>query len=49
MGWYLPVRVVNEKAMTRAWVRVMVQMRRVAIGRSAAAYAQAVGVRSRKE
>ena len=49
VGWYLPVRVVNEKALTRAGVRVVVQMRRVAVGRSAGAYAQAVGVRSRKE
>ena len=49
VGWYLPVRVVGEKALTRAGVRVMVRMRRVAVGRSAGAYAQAVGVRSRKE
>ena len=44
VGWYLPVRVVSEKALTRAGVRVMVQMRRVAVGRSAGAYAQAVGL-----
>jgi hypothetical protein len=49
VGWYLPVRVVSEKALTRAGVRVVVQMKRVAVGRSAGAYAQAVGVRSRKE
>ena len=49
VGWYLPVKVVSEKALTRAGVRVVVQMRRVAVGRSAGAYAQAVGVRSRKE
>ena len=49
MGWYLPVKVVSEKALTRAGVRVVVQMRRVAVGRSAGAYAQAVGIRSRKE
>ena len=49
VGWHLPVRVVNEKALTRAGVRVVVQMRRVAVGRSAGAYTQAVGIRSRKE
>ena len=49
VGWYLPVRVVSEKAPTRAGARVMVQMRRVAVGRSAGAYAKAVGVGSRKE
>jgi hypothetical protein len=49
VGWYLPVKVVSEKALTRAGVRVVVQTRRVAVGRSAGAYAQAVGVRSRKE
>ena len=49
VGWYLPIRVVNEKALTRAGVRVVVQMRRVAVGRSAGAYTHAVGIRSRKE
>ena len=49
VGWYLPVRVVSEKALTRAGVRVMVHMRRVAVGRSAGAYAQAVGIRSKEE
>jgi hypothetical protein len=49
VGWYLPVKVVSEKALTRAGVRVVVQMRRVAVGRSARAYAHAVGIRSRKE
>ena len=49
VGWYLPVRVMREKALTRAGVRVMVQVRRVAVGRSAGAYAQTVGGRSRKE
>ena len=43
------LKVVSEKALTRAGVRVMVRMRRVAVGRSAGAYAQAVGIRSRKE
>ena len=49
VGWYLPVRVVSEKALPRAGVRVMVQMRRVAVGRLAGAYAQAVRIRSREE
>ena len=47
--WYLPVSVVGEKALTRAGVRVVVQMRRVAVGRSAGAYSQAVGIRCRRE
>ena len=34
LGWYLPVSVVGEKALTRAGVRVVVQMRRVAVCRS---------------
>ena len=49
VGWYLPVSVVDEKALTRAGVRVVVQMRRVAVGRSAGAYTQAVGIRCRRE
>ena len=49
LGWYLPVRVVDEKALTRAGVKVVVQMRRVAVGRSAGAYTKAVGIRSRRE
>ena len=40
---------VSEKALTSAGVRVVVQMRRVAVGRSTGACTQAVGVRSRKE
>ena len=48
VGWYLPIKVVSLKALTRAGVGVMVQMSRVAVGRSAEAYAQAVKVRSRK-
>jgi hypothetical protein len=47
LGWYLPVSVVDEKALTRAGVRVVVQMRRVAVGRSAGAYLGAVGIRCR--
>ena len=34
---------------TGAGVRVVVHMRRVAVGRSAGAYTQAVGIRSRRE
>ena len=49
MGWYLPVSVVDEKALTRAGVRVVVRMRRGAVGRSAGAYTKAVGIRSRRE
>ena len=49
VGWYLPVRVVDEKAISGAGVRVVVQMGRVAVGRSAGAYTQAVGIRNRKE
>ena len=40
---------VDEKALTRAGVRVVVQMRRVAVGRSAGTYTKAVGIRSRRE
>ena len=36
------MRVVNEKALTRAGVRAVVQMMRVAVGRSAWAYTHAV-------
>ena len=49
VGWYLPVKVMSEKALTRASGRVTVQTRRVAVGRSAGVYAQAVRVKSRKE
>ena len=49
VGWYLPVRVVNEKALTRAGARVVVQMGSVAVDRSAGVCTQAMGIRSRKE
>ena len=49
VGWYLPISVMDEEALTTAGVRVVVQMRRVAVGRSARACTQAVGIRSRKE
>ena len=48
VGWYLQVSVVDEKALTRAGVRVVVQLRRVAVGRSVGACTQAVGIRSRR-
>ena len=35
VGWYLTIRVVDEKALTRAGMRVVAQMTRVAVGRSA--------------
>ena len=50
VGWYLPVRAGWwMRRLSGAGVRVVVQMRRVAVGRSAGAYTQAVGIRSRKE
>ena len=54
VGWYLPVSVMDEKALTRVGVRMVVQMRRVAVGRSATGqlghnYTQAVGTRCRGE
>ena len=47
--WYLSVNVVGEKVLTRAGVRLVVQMRRIATGRSAGAYTEAVGIRCRRE
>ena len=50
VGWYLPVLVVDEKQMRRAGgVRVVVLMRRVAVGRTAGGVEQAVGIRCRQE
>ena len=46
---YLQVSVVVEKALTRVGVRVVVQMRRVAVGRAAGACSQAVGITCRGE
>ena len=40
MRWYLPVRVVDQKELSGAGVRVVVQIRRVAVGMSAGAYTQ---------
>ena len=49
VGWYLPVQVVGEKQTNKGGVRVVVIMRRVAVGRTTAGLDQAVGVRSRQE
>ena len=51
MGWYmyLPVQVVDEEQMKSGGVRVVVVMERVAVGRTAGGFDQAVGVRSRGE
>ena len=50
VGWYLPVLVVVEKQMKRVGgVRVVVLMKRVAIGRAAGGFEQAVGIRCRQE
>lgn len=48
VGWYLPVMVTGEK-ISRAGVRLCVQMRRVAVGMTAGGYEQAVRIRSRRE
>ena len=49
MGWYLPVLVVGEEQMRRGGVRVVVMMKRVAVGRTAGGVDQAVGIRCRQE
>ena len=50
VGWYLPVLVVAEKQMRRVGgVRVVVLMKRVAVGRTAEGFEQAVGIRCRQE
>ena len=50
VGWYLPVLVVDEEQMKRVGgVRVVVLMKRVAIGRTAGGVEQAVGIRCRQE
>ena len=49
VGWHLPVQVVGEGQVDRVGVRVVVMMKRVAVGRTAAGFDQAVGVRSRQE
>ena len=50
VGWYLPVLVVDEKQMEKVGgARVVVLMRRVAIGRTSGGVEQAVGIRCRQE
>ena len=49
MGWYLPVQVVKEKVLSGAGVKVVVQMKRVAVGRAPGGSKQAVGIRTRRE
>ena len=49
VGWYLPMQVVDEKKLNRGGVRVVVTMKRVAVGRTARGFDQAVGIRSRRE
>ena len=49
VGWYLPVLVVGEEQMRRGGVRVVVLMKRVAVGRTAGGVDQAVGTRCRQE
>ena len=51
VGWYLPVLVVDEKKLNRNEVRVVVMMRKVAVGKAAGGFEfeQAVGIRSREE
>ena len=49
VGWYMLVSVVGEKKQGGSGVRVVVRMRRVAVGRTAGSYKQAVGVRRRTE
>ena len=49
VGWYLLVLVVDEEQIMSGGVRVVVMMKRVAVGRTAGGFEQAVGVRSRQE
>ena len=49
VGWYLPVLVVDEEQMKSGGVRVVVLMKRVAVGRTAGGVEQAVGIRCRQE
>ena len=43
VGWYMPVQVMEEK-FSKAGVRVCTQMRRVAIGKEAGRYTQALSL-----
>ena len=47
LGWYLPVLVVGKKQMGRNGVRVVVMVERVAVGKAAGGFEQAMGIRSR--
>ena len=50
VGWYLPVMVVDEEELKKAGgVRVRVMMKKVAVGRTAGGFGQAVGIRCRQE
>ena len=50
VGWYLPVLVVDEEQMKKkGGVRVVVLMKRVAVGRTAGGVEKAVGIRCRQE
>ena len=50
VGWYLPVMVLDEKQMRKVGgTRVVVLMRRVAVGKTAGGVEQAVGIRCRQE
>ena len=45
----MPVSVVDEKEQGGFGVRVVVRMRRVAVGKTAGSYQQAIGIRGRAE
>ena len=45
VGWYLPVLVVNEEQMSSGGVRLKVLMKKVAVGRTAGRFEQAMGIR----
>ena len=50
VGWYLPVMVVDEEKLKKVGgVRVRVRMKKVAVGRTAGGFGQAVGIRCRQE
>ena len=50
VGWYLPVMVVDEEKLKKVGgVRVRVRMNKVAVGRTARGFEQAVGIRCRQE
>ena len=42
VGWHLPVLVVDEKQMSRNGVRVVVMMKRVAVGKAEGGFEQAL-------